>query len=124
MRAAKPGIMLLLNNQISEASERILSADNEADEVLPVGRFVGMGATKAIPIYLKDKTMSLTSRQIMDGLKADGWTSKSEDNLATVSATLSQLKESGTVRKIDDGWILARTTIPGPNQSWEMSIAQ
>jgi hypothetical protein len=116
IRAAKPAIMRLLASKKSNPVEPLK---------LPLrGQFVGMGATKAIPLHLKNIEFAVTSRQIMDGLKAEGWTSESKDHLATVSATLSQLKDMGIVRRLGDGWMLARTTISAPNGSWEMSIAQ
>jgi hypothetical protein len=105
IRSAKPAILRLLENQKFDEL-RI-----DTTPVLPVGRFVSMGATKSIPIYLKDKTMALTSRQIMDGLKAEGWTSESGDHLATVSATLSQLRDKGILRKIGDGWMMDSTPL-------------
>ncbi len=103
VRAAKPAIMLLMNNQKSEPP--IVSPP------LPAGRFARFGATRAIQIYMTGNTVALTSRQIMDGLKAEGWTSESEDHLATISATLSQLRDKGVVRKSGDGWLPSNTGI-------------
>jgi hypothetical protein len=100
VRQAKPAIQALLDRQALQAFGKPTAA-----------RFSGMGATKAIPLLLEDKTVPMTYREIHDALKAEGWTSNSSDSAATVSATLSQLRGS-TVEKVGDGWRLMRVTVP------------
>lgn len=78
-----------------------------ANEVAgPVGRFLGMGATKAIPILLKDVDVPLTTSEIYDRLKAEGWASTAQSPIGTLSATLGQLKD--VVEKIGEGWRLIK----------------
>ncbi len=100
VRSALPAIRARKKRQEDE-----YEVDLAINERKIVGRFSGMGATKAIPQLLDGKTIALTSREIMDGLKAEGWTTNATDPLATVSATLSQLRGS-VVDKVGDGWKL------------------
>ena len=95
VQAAKPAIQALRDRQLNYAAltKRL------------VGRFAGMGATKAIPMLLEGKTVPMTYREVHDALKSEGWTSASSDPAATVSATLSQLKDAGLVRKVGEGFL-------------------
>lgn len=109
VRAAKPAIILLMNSQKPE--EQIPEFEPGLE---PVGRFAGIGATKAIPILLAEKSVPMTTREIMDALKAEGWTTNSTDPVGTVSATLSQLRDSA-VTKVGDGWRSLTVSAAAPN---------
>jgi hypothetical protein len=88
--AARPTI-LLLQNRFSPP---------------PVsGQYSGMGPTDAIPLVLSLED-SLTTTEIASRLRAGGVSSNAQNFVATVSATLSQLKDKGTVKKVGDRWSL------------------
>lgn len=99
IRAAKPAIKEMLQRTAPNAAKWMM------------GRFAGMGATKAIPILLAGKTVAMTYREIHDALKAEGWTTNSSDSTSIVAATLSQLK-GDFVEKIGEGWRLIQPTVP------------
>jgi len=93
IRAAKPAILLLAKKQ-----------GMENRKLFPTGRFVGVGASRAIPDLLKNIHVALTTSEIVDRLKAEGWTTEAQNPVATISATLSQLAEKGFVEKVGEGW--------------------
>jgi hypothetical protein len=93
VRAAIPALVRLRNRQV-------------LPPVTASKKFSGMGATKAIPQVLREVEVPLTSSEILDRLRAGGWTTGSQKPLSTVSATLSQLE---TVERVGEGWRLRRT---------------
>jgi hypothetical protein len=70
------------------------------------GKYSSMYATEAIPDALKGEVFPLTTSQIADKVKAGGLRSTAQNFVASVSATLSQLKERNIVEKVGDGWRL------------------
>ena len=70
------------------------------------GKYSGMYATEAIPDALKGEVFPLTTAQIADKVKAGGLRSAAQNFVASISATLSQLKDRNVVEKVGDGWRL------------------
>jgi hypothetical protein len=85
------------------------------------GKYSGMYATEAIPDALKGETFPLTTAQIAEKVKAGGLRSAAQNFVASVSATLSQLKDRNIVEKVGDGWRLR--TVTEEDQAWEAAIS-
>jgi hypothetical protein len=104
VRAAIPGMIVLRNRHLAEVKETAASSNGR---MLPgIGRFAGMGATKAIPEFLKTAEIALTSREITDGLMAEGWVSEAQKPAGAVSATLINLEKQGVVTRVGEAWKL------------------
>jgi hypothetical protein len=69
------------------------------------GKYEGMGPTDAIPLLLAGED-GLTTVEIASKLRAGGVSSNAQNFVASVSATLSQLKDKEIVKKVDDRWSL------------------
>ncbi|HEY4380366.1 MAG TPA: hypothetical protein VGN01_08465 [Acidobacteriaceae bacterium] len=95
LRAARPAIFALKQQQ-----------ELESAALTPSTRFQGMGATKAIPLVLKDAAIPMTTSEVLSTLKEGGWTTNAQSPLGTVSATLGQLRD---VEKVGDRWRLKLT---------------
>jgi hypothetical protein len=72
----------------------------------PPGKYSSMYATEAIPDALKGEVFPLTTVQIAEKVKAGGLRSAAQNFVASISATLSQLREKQVVEKVGDGWKL------------------
>lgn len=92
LRQAKPGIMAMFRAQQLDAAL-----------LAPRGKYVSMGPTAAMRDVLGSGEV-LTRDELRTRLKAEGWTTKSEDELSTISAALSQSKD---FEKVGERWRLA-----------------
>jgi len=92
LRQARPGVMAMLRAQQLDAA--ILA---------PHGKYVSMGPTPAMRDVLSSGEL-LTRDELRTRLKAEGWTTKSDDELSTISAALSQSKD---FEKVGERWRLA-----------------
>jgi hypothetical protein len=104
VREAIPAMVVMRNRARAErdAAERKIP-----QATIPgIGKFSGMGATKAIPELLRSAPHALTTREIYDGLRAQGWTSSAAKPLGAISATLAQLEDNDIVVRVGDGWKL------------------
>jgi hypothetical protein len=104
LREAIPAMIILRNR--ARMDREIAAERSPQMTIVGIGRFAGMGATKAIPEFLKGKTEALNSREIMDGMMAEGWTSDAQKPIGAVSATLITLEKSGVVERVGEGWRL------------------
>lgn len=95
---------------LQAARPTILMLQKEIAPKLPPGYnpgpYANMGPTDAIPVVLKGQALPLTTAQIAERLQAGGVRSNAQNFVASVSATLSQLKDKGIVRKVGDSWKL------------------
>lgn len=108
VRAAKPAILAMKQRQ--ELNAALLATP---------GKYAGLGATAAIRRLLSSALTLMTREEIHDALKAEGWTTKSDDPLSTISATLSQMKAE--VEKVGETWrmkTLDEISAEG-NRQWE-----
>lgn len=94
LRAGRPTIVLLRNKYSSPAP------------TWKGGPYANMGPTDAIPQVLKGEDFPLTTAQVAEKLIAGGIKSNAQNFVASVSATLSQLKDKKIVRKVGDAWTL------------------
>jgi hypothetical protein len=102
LKAGRPTIVLL-RNKYSPLTVQIQR-----------GPYVDMGPTDAIPLVLKNEPFGLTTAEIATKLQAGGIKSSAQNFGASVSATLSQLKDKKIVRKIGDDWMLEHVPAPPP----------
>jgi len=104
VQEAIPAMIILRNRAHAEreaAKEKVPQMN-----ISGIGRFAGMGATKAIPLMLSSATRAHTTREIYDALRAQGWTSNAAKPLGAISATLAQLEDAGIVVRVGEGWKL------------------
>jgi hypothetical protein len=94
LRAGRPTIVLLRNKYSSPAP------------ALKSAVYSTMGPTDAIPLLLKDEELPLTTAEVAARLISGGIKSNAQNFAASVSATLSQLKDKKIVRKVGDAWTL------------------
>jgi hypothetical protein len=93
LRAGRPTIVLLRNKY-----NPVVAPSWKA--------YTGLGPTDAIPLLLKNEELPLTTLEIATKLHAGGVKSSAQNFAASVSATLSQLRDKKIVRKVGDSWIL------------------
>jgi len=106
VRAAIPGMIILRNRSRAQGTISKISDQGDLRQLTlkGTGRFTGVGATKAVSILLGESTIAMTSREIFDSLKAQGWTTEADRPLGTLSATLKQMGDKGVLERVGEGW--------------------
>lgn len=108
VQAAIPAMIILRNRARME--REIAKAPQLS--IVGMGKFAGMGATKAIPEFLESAERALTSREIFDGLSAQGWTTDAQKPIGVISATLIALEDKGIVTRVGEAWKLKGPQLP------------
>ena len=89
-------------------------------------KFARMGPTEAIPAFLRhvDPAVALTTREVLDGLSAGGWATKSPQPMNIVRSTMKSLAEKGIVEKVGEAWKLKQNTRVSLNPSAFLTTEQ
>jgi hypothetical protein len=100
--------MIVLRNKSKGAAKTQPIPKGDAKSSPIKKPFSRTGPTEAIPVFLRqiDPGVASSTREVLDGLTAGGWTTKGEKPLNIVRATLSALAEKGIVEKVGEGWRL------------------
>ncbi len=107
-RAEEQKLAELDEIRLTKASlERLIGVTPSHSRATVSLEYQGKGPVEAAELYLKEVGKALTTREIVDGMVARGWSTKSRNPVATVYATLTNAKKKFK-RTDSNQWELAK----------------